>query len=71
MKSDLETDSTSPPSKKLRTADFSSIIKRSHSMTEEALEMSSTFKKKIVNDRYTAGQKIKRSPEVIRICQMK
>ena len=70
MKSDLETDSTSPPSKKLRTADFSSIIKRSHSMTEEALEMSSAFKKKIVNDRYTAGQKIKRSPEVIRICQM-
>ena len=51
MKSDLETDSTSPPSKKLRTADFSSIIKRSHSMTEEALEMSSAFKKKIVNDR--------------------
>ena len=63
MKSDLETNSTtSPPSKKLRTADFSSIIKRSHSMTEEALEieMSSAYKKKIVNDRYTVGQKIKK-----------
>ena len=31
-------------------------------MTEEALEieMSSAYKKKIVNDRYTVGQKIKK-----------
>ena len=63
MKSDLETDSTtSPPSKKLRTADFSSIIKRSHSMTEEALEIEMKIKKKIVNDRDIVSQKIKKYP---------
>ena len=63
MKSDLETDSTtSPPSKKLRTADFSSIIKRSHSMTEEALEIEMKIKKKIVNDRDIVSQKIKKCP---------
>ena len=50
MKSEADRHSSSPPTKKLRTADFGSILQRSHSITEEYLEMTEAFKDKVIND---------------------
>ena len=46
----------SPPSKKARTADFSSVVKRSHSVTENSIldimtDSIGKFKEKVINDR--------------------
>ena len=41
----------SPPGKKSRTADFQAIVKRSHSVTEESIDMNKSYKEKIINDR--------------------
>ena len=46
----------SPPSKKARTADFSTVIKRSHSVTENSIldimtDSIEKFKEKVINDR--------------------
>ena len=45
----------SPPSKKARTADFSAVVKRSHSITENSLLDSimgeKKIKEKVINDR--------------------
>jgi hypothetical protein len=44
----------SPPSKKLRTADFSTIVRRSHSITENSIDMGKSVTEKVINDRYRA-----------------
>ena len=46
----------SPPSKKARTADFSSVVKRSHSVTENSIldimnDSIGKFREKVINDR--------------------
>ena len=41
----------SPPGKKSRAADFQAIVKRSHSVTEESIDMNKSYKEKIINDR--------------------
>ena len=42
----------SPPSKKLRTADFGTLIRRSHSITESNIAdmFKKTYKEKLFND---------------------
>ena len=42
---------SSPPSKKAKTADFSSLIKRSDSITLSEMH-SEELKEKVINDRY-------------------
>ena len=43
---------SSPPCKKSRSADFQMIVKRSHSVTEESIDMDKSYNEKIINDRY-------------------
>jgi len=57
MKSEAATsvEKASPPSKKARTADFSTVIKRSHSVTENSIldimtDSIEKFKEKVIND---------------------